>query len=229
MGGIFGGGGGGFPGFAGRGGSGGSQVAGGSGTADKETETIVGKHKGKNLHEPAAKKKKVLRCSICSEDHFTNQCPQLHGPKPSATFCGLAGDGLGFFHIPVDGAKPTIARDHVSATALVTILEGDVSVELLKSELARILPVKWDWEVHEHGDKAFVVPFPCKVELDRMVAIGSIITKHKEGVLLFEEYNTEIKPTRKLEQVWVRVFGVMRSDPSSHCGQLGPYLGLLKR
>ena len=134
-----------------------------------------------------------------------------------------------FFHIPVDGAKPTIAPDHVFATALVTILEGDVSVELLKSELARILPVKWDWEVHEHGDKAFVVPFPCKVELDRMVAIGSVITRHKEGVLLFEEYNTEIKPTRKLEQVWVRVFGVMRSDPSSHCGQLGPYLGLLKR
>ena len=26
--------------------------------------------------------------------------------------------------------------------------------------------------------------------------------------MLFEEYNTEIKPTRKLEQVWVRVFGV---------------------
>ena len=96
----------------------------------------------------------------------------------------------------------------MSATALVTILEGDVSVELLKSELARILPVKWDWEVHEHGDKAFVVPFPCKVELDRMVAIGSVITRHKEGVLLFEEYNTEIKPMRKLEQVWVRVFGV---------------------
>jgi len=97
----------------------------------------------------------------------------------------------------------------VSATTLVTILEGDVSIELLKSELARILPVKWDWEVHEHGDKAFVVPFPCKVELDRMVAIGSVITRHKEGVLLFEEYNTEIKPTRKLEQVWVCVFGVL--------------------
>jgi len=96
----------------------------------------------------------------------------------------------------------------VSATALVTILEGEVSVELLKSELARILPVKWDWEVHEHGDKAYVVPFPCKIELDPMVAIGSVTTKLREGVLLFEEYNTEIKPTRKLEQVWVRVFGV---------------------
>ena len=128
--------------------------------------------------------------------------------RRSATFCGLAGDGLGFFHIPVDGAKPTIPPDHVSATALVTILEGEVSVELLKSELARILPVKWDWEVHEHGDKAYVVPFPCKIELDRMVAIGSVTTKLREGVLLFEEYNTEIKPTRKLEQVWVRVFGV---------------------
>ena len=128
--------------------------------------------------------------------------------RRSATFCGLAGDGLGFFHIPVDGAKPTIPPDHVSAMALVTILEGEVSIELLKSELARILPVKWDWEVHEHGDKAYVVPFPCKIELDRMVAIGSVTTKLREGVLLFEKYNTEIKPTRKLEQVWVCVFGV---------------------
>ena len=150
----------GFPGSAGHGGNGSSQGASGSGGADKETVSNIGKQKGKNLEEPAAKKKKILRCSICSEEHFTNQCPQLRGPKPSATFCGLAGDGLGFFHIPVDGAKPTIPPDHVSATALVTILEGEVSVELLKSELARILPVKWDWEVHEHGDKAYVVPFP---------------------------------------------------------------------
>lgn len=50
--------------------------------------------------EPAAKKKKVLRCSICSEEHFTNKCPLLHGPKPYATYCGLAGDGLVSFIFP---------------------------------------------------------------------------------------------------------------------------------
>jgi hypothetical protein len=41
-----------------------------------------------------------------------------------------------------------------------------------------------------------------------MVAIGTVMTKNKEGVLLFEEHNSEIKPLRKLHQVWVRVFGV---------------------
>ena len=53
-----------------------------------------------------------------------------------------------------------------NTSALITLEEGAVSVELLKSELARIILVRWDWSVQEHGDKAFLVPFPSKVELD---------------------------------------------------------------
>jgi hypothetical protein len=166
------------------------------------------KSKGSALEQPAAKKKRVLRCSICSGDHFTSSCPQLHGHKPAATFCGLAGDGLGFFHIPADGTTPAVMSERESATALITVTRGVVPPELLKSELTRILPVEWEWEIQEHGDKAYVVPFPCKIELDRMVAIGTVTAKRNEGALPFEEFNSEIKPLRKLQQVWVRVFGV---------------------
>jgi hypothetical protein len=158
--------------------------------------------------EPTAKKKKTLRCSICPGEHFTTACPQLHGPKPAATFCGLAGDGLGFFHIPTHGMTPAVLPERTSATALITIARGEVSADLLRSEVTRILSIEWEWEIQEHGEKAYIVPFPCKIELDRMVRIGMVTTKNNEGVLLFEEHNSEIKPLKKLQQVWVRVFGV---------------------
>ena len=62
--------------------------------------------------------------------------------------------------------------------------------------------------MQEHGDKAFLVPFPSKVELDRMVAIRTITTKNKEGVLIFEEFDSEIKPIKVLDQVWLSVTNV---------------------
>jgi hypothetical protein len=68
-----------------------------------------------------------------------------------------------------------------SATALITIQKGEVSAQLLKSELTHILLVEWEWEVQEHGENAYIMPFPCKIELDWMVAIRTVITKQNEG------------------------------------------------
>lgn len=158
--------------------------------------------------EPALKKKKVLSCTICLEEHYTHHCPLLHGPKPVATFCGLAGDGLGFFHIPTDGAKVTAPPQRMTATALVRIVEGEVPADLLKKELARILPEKWEWVVTEHGKKEFIVPFPSKVELDMLTAIKRVPTDNNEGLLYFEEWSEEIKPKKKLPKVWVHIYGV---------------------
>ena len=33
-------------------------------------------------------------------------------------------------------------------------------------------------------------------------------TDNNEGVMLFEEWNNEIKPKQKLQKVWVHVYGV---------------------
>jgi hypothetical protein len=68
--------------------------------------------------------------------------------------------------------------------------------------------VEWDWEIQEQGEKSYIVLFPCKIELDRMVAIRTFTTKNNEGVLMFEEHTSEIKPLKKLQQVWVHIFGV---------------------
>ncbi|WVZ60763.1 hypothetical protein U9M48_010744 [Paspalum notatum var. saurae] len=156
--------------------------------------------------EPSVK----LVCTICTEEHFTNQCPQLRGPKPSVAYCGAAEDGIGFFQIQAARTNHIVSPVLTSAAALITVEEGSISSELLQSELARIIPVQWNWIVQEHGDKSFVVPFPCKEELDRMVAIRRITTKNKEGVLIFDEFDDDIKPIKVLDQVWVTVTKVPR-------------------
>ncbi|KAJ1258874.1 hypothetical protein BS78_10G109100 [Paspalum vaginatum] len=158
--------------------------------------------------EPIPKKKKfVLCCEIC-EEHFTSHCPLLHGPKSAGTFCGLAGDGLGFLHIPYTSAAKAFTPQKISATAQITIVEGSVPADLVKKELARAIPVKWDWVVREHGTNSYIVPFPCQVELQRMISMKRLRTDNNEGVMLFEEWNNEIKPKQRLQKVWVNVYGV---------------------
>jgi len=41
-----------------------------------------------------------------------------------------------------------------------------------------------------------------------MVAIRTVTTKNKEGVLIFEEFDSEIKPIKVLDQVWLSVTNV---------------------
>lgn len=93
-----------------------------------------------------------------------NTCPLLHGPWTETGY-----------HIPTDGINKTAdPPERETATTLILIVEGAVSAELLKMELARILPVKRDWTVEESKEREFVVPFPNKMDLDRFVAIKRI-------------------------------------------------------
>jgi hypothetical protein len=53
--------------------------------------------------------------------------------------------------------------------ALITVEVGELSAKLLRSELARIIPVRWDWEVQEQGVNSYVVLVPSTTELERMI------------------------------------------------------------
>ena len=142
-----------------------------------------GKQKRKRKAEPPVK----LECTICLEDHYTNRCPLLRGPKPTVAYCAAAEDGMGFFMIQQARPNQIVTFEDSDFAALVTVEKGNVSAELLQSELARILPVQWTWSARVNGDKSYIVPFPCKEELDRMVAVRNITTKNQEGTLRFEE------------------------------------------
>jgi hypothetical protein len=82
---------------------------------------------------------------------------------------------------------------------------GEVSKELLLATLARIIPVPWRWEAQEEGHKCFIVPFPSKEELTRLVAVGTITTRNKEGTFIIEEYVDDVQPIKVLNQIWVIV------------------------
>ncbi|XP_066396428.1 uncharacterized protein [Miscanthus floridulus] len=159
------------------------------------------------------KRKRNLKreCTICLEEHFTNQCPLLRGPKPAVAFCGAAEDGCGFFQIQTAKNSQIVECTQSTATALVKVEVGVVSAQLLQSELARLVPVKWKWEVQQEGERSYVVPFPNTEELDRMINIRYINTKNKEGTLLFEKFVDDVQPTRMLDQVWVTVTKVPRA------------------
>ncbi|GJN04973.1 hypothetical protein PR202_ga22558 [Eleusine coracana subsp. coracana] len=104
----------------------------------------------------------------------------------ASNFCGFAGD-LGFFQIPFDGAGSKAPKKE-SSTAHITIKQGTIMADMIKSELERLIPIKLTWSVQQNGD-GFLVPFPSKVELQRMVAM-------------------RIEPRRYLKKAWINVYGV---------------------
>lgn len=153
---------------------------------------------GEEVKDTTKKHKEVLSCDICDEKHLTSVCPIYLGPKPHASFCGYPGEG-GFFQVPYDGTATKVPRKE-SATILISIKEGNISAELIESELARLILVKWTWAVVAHGD-GFLVQFPCKVELQRMMATKFVHTSGGEGIMIIEEWNHVIEPSRQFEKV----------------------------
>jgi hypothetical protein len=60
------------------------------------------------------------------------------------SYCGAAEDGYGFFTIQTARYEHIIYTAQTPVSALAKVQEGSVSADLLKSELARVLPLKWD-------------------------------------------------------------------------------------
>ena len=54
---------------------------------------------------------------------------------------------MGFFQIQAARNNQIVMPAQSSVAALITVEVGEVSAQLLRSELARIIPVHWDWEV----------------------------------------------------------------------------------
>jgi hypothetical protein len=176
------------------------------------------------------KRKRTVECVICTADHYTNQCSLLRGPKPSVAYCAASDDNGGFFHIQAANEHDIVAAEVSPATALIKVESGEVSQQLLLATLARIVPVTWRWEAHEEAHKCFIVPFPSKEELTRMVAIGTITTKNKEGTFSIEEFVDDVQPIKVLDQVWVTVTKVPRALRSFlHLWAVGTMIGATQK
>ena len=70
------------------------------------------------------------------------------------SYCGADTDGLGFFSIQAARPYHIVQNTSANVSALIIVDEGVVSMDLLRSELARIILVQWDWVVQENGDNS---------------------------------------------------------------------------
>jgi hypothetical protein len=147
-----------------------------------------------------------LCCEICEDNHVPEEFPVFNGPNPQAALCDFAGGESGFFQIPTWGSKGAIPRSD-GGTAFIMVKEGNSSADLVKSELSRLIPVKWNWSIQKHAD-GFLVPFLCSVELQRMIAMKYVHTLGGEGILMIQEVNQKIEPISYLQKAWVNVYGV---------------------
>jgi hypothetical protein len=146
------------------------------------------------------KRKRIVECVICTDNHYTNPCPLLRGPKPFVAYCAASDVNGGFFHIHAANEHDIVSTDFSPVAALIKVESGDVSKQLLLSTLAQIVPVPWHWEAQDEGHKCFIVPFPSKEELTTMVAVGTITTKNKEGTFSIEEFVDDVQPIKS----WIR-------------------------
>jgi len=107
----------------------------------------------------------VLSCEICFGDHVKKVCPNLNNLQATASPCGYAVEGLGFYFIPVI-ENPKLPSDDKSA--VVRVLEGSLTADQLAVELDKLLPGH-SWVIEEKGNDAFITNFPSAEVLNHMV------------------------------------------------------------
>jgi hypothetical protein len=116
-----------------------------------------------------------MYCDICeSLDHFRVRCPKYRAVKGAAVPCGFAVEGLGFFHTP---HETSVKQRTEARTALISVSDGEMSIQSIISELQRLIPGGWVWNVEALGPNSFKTVFPSRSELLRMVEWGPVHTK----------------------------------------------------
>jgi hypothetical protein len=142
-------------------------------------------------------------CEICDNtDHLTDKCPILKQPQLLAHPCGYDASGLGFYHIP---NAPINIEKNENRTTLVTVQGGVLTIPQLVAELSRLISERWNWQVTQHDNQSFVVPFPSRGDLQRSVAFGQANIKEHKVCLLFEEWKHE-EERIPLQRVWIRIY-----------------------
>jgi hypothetical protein len=133
-------------------------------------------------------------------EHKTPDCPIYNGPKSHAVFCCLASSKLGFFKISMEG-PPGKAPKRENATALISAKVGVVTVDLIKSEVARL--VSNSNGPPRHMARVFLAKWTCRAWL----ATRYIHTQNGDGIMKVEEWEDKIQPQELLKKAWVNIYG----------------------
>lgn len=68
--------------------------------------------------------------------------------------------------------------------ALIMVEGGQLSKEYVVSQLQRLYPRKWKWELVEMENNSFTTKFPSKIELQRAIAFGRGDVNVKDAAVL---------------------------------------------
>ncbi|KAL6658809.1 hypothetical protein ACP70R_002849 [Stipagrostis hirtigluma subsp. patula] len=130
----------------------------------------------------------VLRCDICfSNDHLTTKCHRVKGNKIMAIPCGFAVPNLGFYYIPETVPNRTRVD---AAAATIKVIQGQMTMANVVTELERLVSNKWKWVVVDNGNNTFrALSFKERVttEFDTIWAIGFCFGVSKAVDLPFTE------------------------------------------
>jgi hypothetical protein len=75
---------------------------------------------------------------------YMSDCPCWKLEKPTATFLGSAGSGLGFYHIELP--KIEMSRWlNINNCGVVVIKKGTISMSKLEKEMSDIFCKEWPW------------------------------------------------------------------------------------
>ncbi|WVZ93689.1 hypothetical protein U9M48_039650 [Paspalum notatum var. saurae] len=150
----------------------------------------------------------VLCCDMCDEnDHATKACPYAKGAKPTATPCGYAVDGLGFYYIPFTG-KQTETLD--SKAALVKVSEGSLTVAQATVELERLLPGQHNWVLEIIDEKTFATTFPSEADLQRMILWGPVEAKSAKARMEISERKNVEEWKYEIPKTWIQFRGLSK-------------------
>jgi hypothetical protein len=107
---------------------------------------------------------RMYRDICASHDHVRPRCPKFRAVRLAAMLCGFAVEGLGFFHIQHEISQQ---QRNEARTALISVVDSSLTAPNVISELERLIPGPWRWNVEEIGNNSFKTVFPSKAELLR--------------------------------------------------------------
>jgi len=92
-----------------------------------------------------------------------------------------------------------------AAWGLVTITGGVLTMDQVKGELERLVPISWQWD----GNNAFLTVFPNAMELVRMDEFGEVKIKNRPRFFIdCKIWGTHEVVKFQLPEVWVQVGGI---------------------
>jgi hypothetical protein len=147
-----------------------------------------------------------MYCDIfASQGHVRPRCPKFRAVKLAAVPCCYVMEVLGYFHILYESLQRQRSE---ACTTLISVFDGNLTVPNVISELERIIPGPWKWNVEENGNNSFKTVFPSKLELQRMVDCGVVHTKFQNAKIKIEERMVDNEVKFVLPIVWIEFTGL---------------------